>query len=344
MKIKHYDYLIVGLGVAGALMTYRLRAAGKSVVVFNDDRRPCASLVAAGIINPVTGKKFVKSWQIDLLLKEAITCYSWIEKQENISLLHKMNIVRVLPDIGAENSWLSRKQDPAYAPFVMENASLESAGEKLHTPSILAEISQSYRVDLSCLIGYLKDILQYEYAYHSEVLQYENLKRQDGLWQYGHFTTNGVIFCEGYKGIHNPFFGDPGFTPSGGEAVFVKIPGLGLEKMYKDELFIVPLGNDNYWVGGGYNIDADHTGEAGIQRLKAHISKITDMKFDILSYHAAWRPATKYRRPFLMQHPSLDSMYLLNGLGTKGASLAPWLTSLLYAHLTDNIPLPGSFV
>jgi hypothetical protein len=292
----------------------------------------------------VTGKKFVKSWQIDLLLKESISCYSWIEKQEHIALLQRMNIVRVLPDIGAENSWLSRKQDPAYAPFVTEHASIGAAGSKMNTPSILAEISQSFRVDLGCLIGHLKHLLQLEGTYHAEALTYENLHKNDGLWYYDQFTAKGVIFCEGYQGMFNPFFGDPGFTPSGGEAVLVIIPGLGLEKMYKDELFMVPLGNDKYWVGGGYNVDADLKDDLGLQRMRAHISKITSLNFEILSYQAAWRPATKYRRPFLMQHASLDNMYLLNGLGTKGASLAPWLTSLLYTHLTEGVPLPGSFV
>ncbi len=210
----------------------------------------------------------------------------------------------------------------------------------------MSEINQSYRVDLSGLIRCVKEIFKVDRAYRSEVFVYERLHSNDGNWIYDDVTTNGVIFCEGYKGMFNPFFGDPGYAPSGGEAVLVRIPGLGLEKMYKDDLFIVPIEDDIYWVGGGYNVNVD--GELlnieGKRRLEAHISKITDLEFEILNYHAAWRPATKYRRPFLLKHSSIDNMYLINGLGTKGASLAPWLSSLLCSHLIEGSPLPESFV
>ena len=71
----------MGAGIAGCLLAWRLQAAGQRVVVIGDSHAPSASAVAAGVINPVTGRWAVKSWRIDDLLPEAEGLYRQLEAE-----------------------------------------------------------------------------------------------------------------------------------------------------------------------------------------------------------------------------------------------------------------------
>jgi len=59
------DYLIIGQGICGTFLSWYLRKAGISFIVIDEPRPDTASRVAAGIINPVTGRRIVKTWLIN---------------------------------------------------------------------------------------------------------------------------------------------------------------------------------------------------------------------------------------------------------------------------------------
>ena len=62
------DYLIVGHGIAGALLGYFLEQEGARCLYLDAPQQKAATQVAAGIINPITGRRFVKSWRGDDLI------------------------------------------------------------------------------------------------------------------------------------------------------------------------------------------------------------------------------------------------------------------------------------
>ena len=55
------DYLVIGQGIAGTWLSYFLLKQGKSVLVIDQWDEHSASHVASGIINPITGRNFVKT-------------------------------------------------------------------------------------------------------------------------------------------------------------------------------------------------------------------------------------------------------------------------------------------
>jgi glycine/D-amino acid oxidase-like deaminating enzyme len=61
--------------------------------------------------------------------------------------------------------------------------------------------------------------------------------------------------------------------------------------------------------------------------------------FKILFHKAAIRPATIERRPFVGFHPQFQNLGILNGMGTKGTSLAPFFANQLAQHLVHGFPL-----
>jgi glycine oxidase len=70
-----YDYLIVGQGIAGSTLAYMLRKKGKQVFIIDKFSPNSSSQVAAGLVNPITGRRIVKSWLADTALPFAFQFY-----------------------------------------------------------------------------------------------------------------------------------------------------------------------------------------------------------------------------------------------------------------------------
>ena len=60
------------------------------------------------------------------------------------------------------------------------------------------------------------------------------------------------------------------------------------------------------------------------------------LQYSILDHFASVRPATLERRPFVGFHPLHPKMGILNGLGTKGCSLAPYFGKQLVDKIKDE--------
>jgi len=69
------EFLIIGQGISGTWLSYYLEKANKSFIVIDNEQPNSASRVAAGIINPVTGRRIVKTWMIDELLAFLVPAY-----------------------------------------------------------------------------------------------------------------------------------------------------------------------------------------------------------------------------------------------------------------------------
>ena len=61
--------------------------------------------------------------------------------------------------------------------------------------------------------------------------------------------------------------------------------------------------------------------------------------YKVLHHKAAVRPATLERRPFVGFHPVQTNVGILNGMGTKGTSLAPFFASQLVQYLVHDFPI-----
>ena len=65
------------------------------------------------------------------------------------------------------------------------------------------------------------------------------------------------------------------------------------------------------------------------------------MPYTLLEQQAAVRPTVQDRRPLVGQHPEDPSRFMFNGLGTKGASVAPLSSRWLYDLLESGLPVPA---
>jgi glycine oxidase len=111
---KKYDFVIVGQGIAGTVLSYTLLKRGYDVLVVDNAAEVSSSKVAAGLYNPITGKRMTKSWKADELLAFAIPFYKEFEKRFSVEILYEKPLYRVFSSIEEQNQWAAKSAYPEY--------------------------------------------------------------------------------------------------------------------------------------------------------------------------------------------------------------------------------------
>jgi glycine oxidase len=83
-----YDYLIIGQGLAGTVLAYQLQKLGRKVAIIDEGVDNTSSRVAAGLANPFTGPKMVKSWKAELLFPYLEQFYKELEAKNRSKIFY----------------------------------------------------------------------------------------------------------------------------------------------------------------------------------------------------------------------------------------------------------------
>ena len=160
---------------------------------------------------------------------------------------------------------------------------------------------------------------------------------------YKNIIAKKIIFCDGEAALQNPWFNKLPYALNKGEALIVKIPGLPCDHIYKFGHTLIPLHSNEsiFWFGSSneWTYTDDQPSEKFRKQAEADLRHALKIPYTILDHRAAIRPANVERRPFVGLHPTLPQLGILNGLGTKGCSLAPYFAQQLALHLVRNTPL-----
>ena len=293
-----------------------------------------ASSVAAGIINPITGRRFVRSWRIDELLTEARTLYGDLERELRVKIWYDTPLVRTLFNRGEQNDWLARGGDAAYVDYLEDDPKLGSIPQLTYPAFAYGGVRQTARIDLATLTSTYRNYLLAQDRLLEHPIDYQKLP--DGYDRY--------IFCEGWRVRENPYFAHlpPGGTK--GEALLVRTEAPLLDRMLKHRVFLVPMPErDLYWIGAtSTNSFADDApNPVTADYLADRLREVLRVPFTVEHHLAAVRPTVKDRRMIIGGHPERPRFFVFNGLGTKGASLAPLGSRWLFDHLEFGAAVPG---
>lgn len=330
----HIDYLIVGQGLAGTLLAYELSKLDKNILVVNEEKEFTSSKVAAGMFNPISGKRMVIGWKTTELLEASQRTYTELEGILNKAIFHKQNIYNVFGSVKEQNDLSVRMEDAAFARYVNMEVTVEPNVKQAFSAF---EIIGSGWVNLPDLLdGYAK-ILKEENALLNEVFDYNELIYENEKWHYKNFLADKIVFCEGYKNIENPYFNWLPFVLCKGDVLIIKC-NITDKKIVKKGIYLVSIGEGLFKVGATYewNDLSEMPSEKGRQFLIEKLNELLDTEYEIVNQIAGIRPTTKDRRAIVGEHPEHKGMYILNGLGTKGVMQAPYLVNELISNMENN--------
>ena len=327
-----FDYLIVGQGVAGTLLSHFLLSEKQRVMVIDRPFAGATSGIAAGLINPVTGRRMVKSWRYEDLFPVAKKAYLDLEKKLGESIWSEHHILRALPSVFEENEWSRRGLWPEHAAYFAEQADLGNYEGKIKPVHAWGELTGAAKADLPKLMASYRAFLLGQNILWEAAFDFSKIKLEKGAVRYEGLSAKKIIFCEGAKAVDNPYFDYLPFVPTKGELLLVKIPGSNFQKILKSHIFIIPVGDGIHWVGSTSRFKFEGpspTPEEG-EYLETQLRRVLDVPFETIEHQAGIRPTVYDRRPFLGLHKKHEQLGIFNGLGTKGALLGPYFAE----HMT----------
>jgi glycine/D-amino acid oxidase-like deaminating enzyme len=334
------DYLIIGQGVSGTWLSYYLQKEGKSFIVIDNNFKDSSSKIAAGIINPVTGRRHVTVWMADEILPFAWNAYNEIGNKHGITAISQKNIIDFFPSPQMRLSFIQRiEEDSTYVSNYPEQNYFT---QHFNYEFGCGEIKPVYSVHLETLLPAWRQQLKSNNQLLQEEFDITELKALTGKIQYKDIIASAIIFCDGNRSTDNHFFKQLPFAPNKGEALIVEIPGLPENFIYKKGMTLTPLATpDHWWIGSNYLWEFDNPDPTIEFREKTELllKEWLKMPFYIIDHLAGIRPATLERRPFVGLHPQYPTVGILNGMGTKGCSLAPFFASQLVNNLLRNRPI-----
>lgn len=334
------DVLIIGQGISGTMLSWWLKKEGKSFVVIDDGAGNSSSKVAAGIINPVTGRRYAITWMAAPLLHFAKTTYTEIGHYLQAVFLYQRNIIDFYPTPQMRASFLER---------ITENDSFLSSypdqnrfNDYFNYDFGCGEIAPAFTVNVPLLLSLWRQELQKDEALLEETFAADELLiNEDGVC-YGSITAQKIVFCDGIASANNPWFALLPFAANKGEALIIDCPNLPTDHVFKRGLLLSPMTEAGlFWAGSNYQWEYEDAApsEAFYKSTTAILNGWLKQPYKIVDHKAAVRPATVERRPFVGFHPVHSSVGILNGMGTKGTSLAPFFAHQLVQHLVHRLPL-----
>jgi glycine oxidase len=342
--VDEVDYIIVGQGLAGSLLACLLRMQRKRVLVIDNAHRTAASLSAAGIINPITGKRLNRPYLIDQLLEHAFVIYPQVERFLGAAFFRRRKVLRLLECEAEQRQWRERLATGEYAKYI---GSIDCPPFSYKGPWLGGfEIAQAAQLDVPAFLRRANSVLATEDALLESEFDYEELRFSPHAVHWRQRTAKAVIFCEGYKLNRNPFFKSIQLNPAKGELLTLRAPGFDDDRIIQRGKWLYRASADELKAGTTYRWDQlDETPTiAGRKEIEDSIRQFANIDYKVVDHRAGVRPVIRVdNRPVIGTHPENNRIAIFNGLGSKGALQAPFAAVQLISYLERSQTIHPEF-
>jgi glycine oxidase len=307
--------LIVGQGLAGTCLAWEFLRRGVPFRI-TDRGAGGSTRVAAGLINPITGKNFEPSWRIAEFYPGAIAFYRSLEAEFGGTIWHPLPVLRLA---SSDKEW-------------------EKISAKLALPGVrpwiggTPVIPEGFSGGVELVGGGWLDTRKF--------LELSGDRfRELGLWAE---TGSPAIRCEGAAGLIAGSMG--GHRCAKGEILTLRADWPETHIRIGAGGWLVPIGGGCFRVGSTYDWDRldDTPTSAGHGRITAIAAKLGGGDFEVTGHVAGIRPILRRSQPLVGKCASGD--WLFNGLGSKGTLYAPGMAAMLADWILDGIRPAPEFV
>lgn len=324
------EVLIVGQGIAGSILGYRFYEKGISFTTVDISLPGASSPVAAGVYNPIVFRRMLKGWRSAEMLEEADRLYPALERLLGIKVQHRCGILKVLPNRESADFWdLKRTQNHLEA--WIDEACRAPSGKALSTMYATGYVKAAGYIRTSLLVETWRSFLKQTGNLIEDSFDFAQIRQDKEGLHYRDNSYKKVVFCEGWRVVHNPYFKYLPHVPTKGECLMfdsAALPQWGTTVLSADQFIIPDYTKRLAWAGSNYDWGNTNP-EPDLNAAKKVLDGLEKLigKPPVPVLHVSGiRPGTPDRRPYVLQHPEYKSMYLFNGLGAKGVLLAPLLS------------------
>ena len=338
--------LIIGQGLAGSLLAWRLLERGQPVRVVDDGDRDGASRVAAGLVNPVTGRRLSLAPHTGDLLRQALHDYRRLQALLRQRLYRPLPMLRLLADSDQAGRLEQRRADPAYAAFL--GPAWRDGGRSLDlvAPHGAVAVRHCGQLLTTRLLDGLRRWLAARGVLIAARFDVGDLALDPNALRWRGERFARAVFCEGAAGRDNPWFAGLPFQPCQGEILTLRTRRVLPRRILNDGRWLLPLDAHHCRVGAATQwqpLDrrCTETGRAALlDWCRSRFRR--DPGFELLDQRCGIRPALRGAVPAVGLHPVEPRLAVFNGLGARGSLWAPWCSRRLAELLIDGQPVPAA--
>ncbi|WP_459557549.1 tRNA 5-(aminomethyl)-2-thiouridylate-methyltransferase MnmM [Lacunimicrobium album] len=334
---REINTLIIGGGLAGTTLTWALRHAGVDVLLVDRNETSTSSKVAAGLISPVTGKRLAQLDDFEVLWSTAKRFYRQIESITNSRLLTETPLLRLFHAkehvekvrkriaTGWDVQWIESPK-----PFQTDLGSVEiPVAGRLDALQYLDVSHRHFQTQNHIVHADLHPL--WDVKISSEQIEIPKID----------VTAQRVVFCQGFTGAYNPYFGRLLCNPAKGQILTVRIPGLDEDRIVQHGVWLIRIQDDVYKVGSTYEHDdlSSTVTAEGRDAVLAKLNEILPREVELLRHEAGVRPVLLQQVARVGTHPADGRIGYLNGLGSKGSLQGPYLAEMMVEHLLHGKPI-----
>lgn len=314
------EILIAGQGVAGTLLAWELEQAGIPFLIRDPGHATAATAAAAGIINPVTGRRLVKTWRFDALRPLAAEVWRDFGDALGVRLWREMRVRREFADGEERIAWERKATTGELSPY---------AGAPFDDGFWIVGAA---RVDLTAALAAARRRWRMQGRLREDAVADLNAAAQQYRF---------VIDCTGAAGLSRAAFAFVPWEFSKGDTLEIGVEGLDPDVILNRRLWVAPAG-EGVALAGATNepgVTDPRPDPAARERLVAGARQMLGKReFVVRSHRSGVRVTLPDRRPVAGPHPELPRVGILSGLGARGALWAPWLARQWRDYLVAGRP------
>ena len=316
------EYLIIGQGIAGTILSYRFSKLGIKFQVIDDPQCSRSSRIAAGLANPVVLKRQKWVQGAELFTQNLPSFYQEMEIELQSTFFHPMPLYHLFQSNGEINDWQNNASKVNLEAYL--GAIEKQPIKKVNTPFGYGKVENIFWVDTDEMIRAWREILK------CRGLLIEDRFKADDYPEQEHIYSNGHCLTEQFPAFQNIF------TKTKGQVMVIESDDIDPHFGLHSSVFTLPLGNNLFKVGATYehqNLNDEIT-PAGLLRLKSDFEKFFSGQYRVAEQLAGVRPNVKDRKPLMGRIN--DQSLCFNGLGSRGILMAPYLSQHFINYLIYN--------
>lgn len=316
-------WLIVGQGLAGTCLALEFLDRGIPFRIV-DSGRGGSSRVAAGMINPITGRNFEPSWLIEDFHPGAVAFFERAAKTFGEPLWHPLPVMRLASsakewakisnklDLPKTKRWLHETQ--ATTPDDFCGSITLKGGGWVNTARFLSLTRDHFEQ-----LGILETAQLDTTATHSQ-----------------------RILCQGAQGLLQDQLGK--HRCAKGEILTVEADWPETHIRIGAGGWLIPIGQNRFRIGSTYEwneLDELPT-DKGTTRISEIASKLGSPDFKIIDHVAGVRPILRRSQPLIGKNTGGD--WVFNALGSKGTLYAPGMATMLADWICNGTQPDPEFI
>jgi len=331
------DFLIVGQGLAGSLLAQELRRRGRAVHVVDDGWKSASSQVAAGLMTPLTGRRFTLTKDYPALFVSAAG------RLTRLGVFRPTQVYRMFVDDEQRAKGLKRTECDSCRPFIARITTARGELDAGLADDFGGALMNGAWVDLPKLLADVRAELVADGALTEASFSPEEVvvSAEGVAWR--QLRAGSIVYCDGYKSAQRGPFRYLPWQPAKGEALTLRADVADRPFILNREGWALPLGQGVWRTGTNWQWDrldeapTEPQKEKLIRRFRGYFGQ--DVQVDVVAHVAGVRPCTSDNHPFMGTHPQQPRAHLFGGLGPRGTVWAPLMADEMASYLCEGGPL-----